>query len=125
MKAILAACLLITIALAGGALWYSSRPLHFGPAFTGAPEPGIGKLLAEPASFTDREIRVAGRITRQCPSAGCWFYLDDGSGPQIKIELGAMGLKFPQHLGRPAIVEGRLLTSGKAPELIGTSVEFR
>lgn len=111
----------------GCAVWFyqNIKPAaHFGPPFGAAPQIAIKDLYAAPEMNASSSIKVEGRITRQCPSAGCWFYLDDGSDKQIKIELGHTGLKFPQWVGKKARVEGKLYKENDSLEVIGDSVEF-
>jgi hypothetical protein len=38
----------------------------------------IGELLRRPAAFAGQTVAVTGQITDRCPTAGCWFYLNDG-----------------------------------------------
>jgi hypothetical protein len=42
-----------------------------------APVP-LAEVLANPASFKDREIVVSGRIAKVCQTKGCWIMLTDG-----------------------------------------------
>ncbi|NCB38939.1 MAG: DUF4920 domain-containing protein [Erysipelotrichia bacterium] len=69
-------------------------------------------------------VAISGKITRQCPVSGCWFFLDDGSGRPVKVELGHMGIKFPQWSGKSVKVEGRLLQNKEGLELVGNAAEF-
>lgn len=116
------------ILLVGGGFWAmqaTKTPAHFGAAFTpDTLQVQIKDLYADIDSHLSRPVIVTGRITRQCPSSGCWFYLDDNSGKQVKIELGHMGIKFPQWVGRKARIEGQLLKNKDELELVGTAVEF-
>ena len=125
MKRILVLCAIIGLSLA---LWlgYSVKsPSHFGAAFAaGIPEVKMNAAYGEPEKFMNGPVVMQGKITRQCPSSGCWFYLDDASGRQVKIELGHLGLKFPQWVGKNAKVEGRLLQNKDELELVGTGAEF-
>ena len=77
----------------------------------------------EPAAFT-QDVRVEGKIVRQCPATGCWFYLDDGRGDQVRVELGNVVPRLPQRVGEKAVVEGRLTKVGNEPVLAGNGVEF-
>lgn len=125
MKKILILSLFLLI---GGALWmmHSAKvPTHYGAAFTAdLPRAQMKDLYVAPESHLAGPVSVQGKITRQCPSSGCWFYLDDTSGKQVKIELGHMGIKFPQWVGKNVKVEGRLLQNKDELELVGTAVEF-
>ncbi|OGK13463.1 MAG: hypothetical protein A2W80_19675 [Candidatus Riflebacteria bacterium GWC2_50_8] len=125
MKKIL---LLALVLIAGAAFWLmqaTQAPTHYGAAFgADVPQMQMKDLYADPDSHLAASIVVTGKITRQCPSSGCWFYLDDNSGKQVKIELGHMGIKFPQWLGKNVKVEGQLLKNKDELELVGTAAEF-
>jgi len=122
MKKILVLC--ASVLVVGGAYlgWHFSRPEHYGNPFTWAPLVGIDKL---PGRSGSEDVRVEGRIIRQCPVTGCWFYLDDGKGHQTRVELGNVVPKLPQRIGRRAVVQGRLVSTGEELVFSGSGVEFR
>lgn len=97
---------------------------HFGEPFTQAPAVAIGQLVATPDAFSHKMVRVKGLIERQCPVAGCWFFINDGQGHSIKIELGDYLSKLPQNIGNTAEVEGEWIKKGTSYEFIGTRVTF-
>jgi hypothetical protein len=97
---------------------------HFGEPFTQAPAVTIGQLVQAPDAFARKRVRVKGTIERQCPVAGCWFFINDGQGRSIKIELGDYLDKLPQNIGNTAEVEGEWIKKGAEHEFIGTSVTF-
>jgi len=99
-----------------------SRPQHYGEAFTGAPLVSIEQLVERRLAG---DVRVEGKIVRQCPVSGCWFYLSDGNGRQFKAEFGKVLPKLPKKLGHTAIVEGRLIKTEEEPTLAGAAVEFK
>ena len=122
MKKILILCTGILVIGAGYLTWLYSRPQHYGAPFSNAPSISISQLLEKPVSG---DVRVEGHIVRQCPVSGCWFYLDDGNGHQIKIDLGKTLPQLPQKIGRRAKAEGRIVQMGNEPILVGSSVEFQ
>jgi hypothetical protein len=122
MKKILILCGSILAIGAGYLIWLHSKPEHYGAPFSNAPLVSIAQLLAKPVPGN---VRVDGQIVRQCPVSGCWFYLDDGKGRQIKIDLGKTLPQLPQKIGRRAKAEGRVVLMGNEPVLIGSSVEFQ
>lgn len=124
MKRILIGSLLVLSVVLGAAIWYFRPASQFGAPFNGAPLVTPGAVFAESERYLAADIRVKGRIVRQCPTAGCWFFLDAGPGKQLRIELGHLGLTFPQRIGRIAEVEGRLLKSGQDLEFVGNGVRF-
>ena len=124
-KGIFLLCAIILVAIAGVFFYNQSSALHFGPPFVQASKIEIAKALSSPGEVADKVIQVEGKITRQCPSAGCWFFIEDASGKSLRVELGHMGMKFPQRVGKVARVQGKLLKEGENQELIGNSVEFQ
>jgi hypothetical protein len=123
MKGILVLCAILL--MAGGIALYVNftRSDHFGAPLAVARITPLAEALATGTDLSG-DVRVQGKIVRQCPSAGCWFFLDDGAGRQVRVELGHLGTNFPQRVGRTAEVEGRLLKSGSDFELVGNGVIF-
>ena len=101
------------------------RADHHGHAFREVPVVGLQELLARPADHLRKEVRIQGEIVRQCPSAGCWFFLKAPDGRELKVEAGDTLPELPQRVGRGAEVEGQLIPFGDGYEFIGTAVEFR
>lgn len=101
-----------------------AKETHFGAPFKPVPTATIGRLLETPDAFSHQVVHVKGTIERQCPVAGCWFFINDGQGHSIKIELGDYLAKLPQNIGNTAEVEGEWIKKGTTYEFIGTSVTF-
>ena len=97
---------------------------HFGEPFSAAPRVTIAQLAAAPDTFARQGVRVSGKIERQCPASGCWFFINDGKGNSLRVELGDYLPKLPQHVGDAAEVEGELIKKGDRYEFIGTRVTF-
>ena len=97
---------------------------HYGEPFTQAPLVTLGQLLDTPDGFPRKTLRVKGMIERQCPVSGCWFFINDGKGHSVKVELGDYLPKLPQNIGNYAEVEGEWIKQGAAYEFIGTRVTF-
>ena len=97
---------------------------HYGEPFEGAPRAALSLLIETPDAFQRKPVRIQGTIERQCPVAGCWFYLNDGQGRSVKVELGDYLPKLPQRVGRKAEVEGEWIKKGTSYEFIGTRVTF-
>jgi hypothetical protein len=98
---------------------------HFGAPFTGAASATIADLTGKPEDHLRQERRVSGVIVRQCPATGCWFFLKDPEGRELKVELSGTLRKLPPRVGRTAEVEGRLIRYGEGLEFVGGSVEFK
>jgi len=122
MRKILVLCASILVIGAVYLIWKHAQPEHFGKAFSGTPIMPIAQIAGEPAGG---EVRVEGKIVRQCPMSGCWFYLDDGKGHQVRVEFGQTLPQLPQRVGRTAVVEGQVAKTNHEPLLIGSAVEFK
>lgn len=125
MNRILALCVILLLGVSIAAFLSWHRPAVLGQPFQVAAVTPLATVLASPTAYLAADLRIEGRIVRQCPSAGCWFYLEDGQGRQLRVELGHLGMKFPQHVGGFAEVEGRLLQDGADLELVGEGVRFK
>jgi hypothetical protein len=118
-RVVVIACLLLLAA--GWATWSlraasSSRELGHPPLT--APRTTIAAVRRNPVAFVGKTVKLMGRMTERCPSAGCWFYLNDGTG-DIRVDAGAGGfsvLGLP--MGARIIVFGTLIQEpGEDPQL--------
>ncbi|HNV71216.1 MAG TPA: hypothetical protein PKO06_16045 [Candidatus Ozemobacteraceae bacterium] len=124
MKAIILLCVLILAFGTGYLAQRASAPEVFGRPFQIGEETHLESILGEPDRYMGTDVRLSGKIVRQCPSAGCWFFLEAAQGKRLRVELGHLGLKFPQRVGRVAEVEGRLLRNRGEVELVGSTARF-
>ena len=124
MTRIFILCGLIIAAGFAAIIWARSGPEVYGQPFKGFQATNITEVVSKPELFLDKDIRLEGSITRQCPASGCWFYITDDKGT-MRAEFANTAPKLPQRKGRIAVVEGRLMKSGEGFTLIGSSVEFR
>jgi len=124
MKYIIMLSILVLIVGTGVAVVVLRSPAAFGEPFNVASPTALREVISNPGIYLADNVRTEGRIVRQCPSSGCWFFLDDGTGRQVRVELGHLGVTLPQHVGGTAMVEGRLTQSGKDLEIIGNGVRF-
>ena len=126
MKTIFILCGLI---LAGALAWLlwprSAGGDHFGLPYQGLPAAGIRDLAERPSDFLKKDVRISGTVVRQCPAAGCWFFVRGEGGKEVRVEMGDTTPRLPQSKGKTATVEGRLVPSGEEYVFIGTAVEFR
>lgn len=97
---------------------------HFGDPFTQAPRVMLAQLIATPDAFQRKTMHISGMIERQCPSAGCWFFLRDDQGHSVRVELGDYFERLPQNVGNAAEVEGEWIAHGSEHEFVGTRVSF-
>lgn len=125
MRAILILCGVILIAAIALLVWRSTRPERYGNPFTGAPAITIKAAAAATNDTPAVDVNLTGTIVRQCPVSGCWFYIKDEAGNQVRIEMDSVAPTLPQRLGRTANVEGRLIRQDGSVVLVGNAVEFK
>lgn len=128
MKKILITSTAILIAATAIFMW-KRMPAdeHHGLPFTGLPPAAIADLATRPADFLGRPVSITGRLLRQCPATGCWFFLVDPADSKartVKVDMGDTISKLPQHVGGIAHVEGQLIQYGDGYEFIGVAVTF-
>ena len=98
---------------------------HHGEPFQGAALVPLAQLNTRPDAATGRTVRVSGTIVRQCPSRGCWFVLRDGTGQELRVEMGDYTPELPKRMNYTATVEGQLVPHGSGGYLfVGTGVDF-
>jgi len=115
---LLAAVAMLPIALAscGGGDVY-------GAALSDADPTPVADILANPAGFEGRTVKLEGEIGNECPS-GCWFELREG-GASIHVDIAPHGLAIPQKQGSAVVVEGTVKVTESRVMLVGSGVEIR
>lgn len=82
---------------------------HYGEAFALAEVVPAHELLADPAAFAGKTVRVEGRVADVCQKAGCWMVLTED---EKMIRVTMKDHKFAvakDGAGRTASVEGLLV----------------
>jgi hypothetical protein len=78
----------------------------------------IAALRRDPRAFSGKTVALTGRMTDRCPTAGCWFYLNDGTG-DLRVDArdgGFSVLGLP--VGARLTVFGTVVREpGQEPEL--------
>src|SRR5207302_4418766 len=112
--------------LVGWATWLlraasSSRELGHPPLH--APRTMIAAVRRNPVGFAGKTVKLMGRMTERCPSAGCWFYLNDGTG-DIRVDAGAGNFSVSGlPIGARMTVYGKVIREpGEDPQLAGVGV---
>ena len=131
-KIIIASSILVALLIGVAVFFLSHRQDHFGVAFVGSPTVSVTDLATKPTEFLKKPVRIEGVVGRQCPAAGCWFYLKEPNQPdangvapkEIKVEMGDTVPKIPRHVGKLAVVEGQLIKYGEGYQFIGVAVTF-
>jgi len=82
----------------------------FGVGITVAETTSIDALLADPASFKGKTVRVEGMVTDVCPKRGCWMELagkEPGHKLKFKVTDGEMVFP-PDSKGKTAVAQGSI-----------------
>jgi hypothetical protein len=68
----------------------------------------IAELMANPASFDGKTVRVEGKVNAVCERMGCWMLLEDEGGEvRVKVEDGV--IVFPaEAIGKMAVAQGEV-----------------
>lgn len=83
----------------------ASNSNSYGKAISDNQVVTVKTLESKPADYTDKTVKVEGKIVKLCP-AGCWFNLDDGTGV-IHVTLNSEEFVMPQEsLNSIVVVEG-------------------
>ena len=59
---------------------------HYGEVLAQKETTPISDILADPAAYSGKTVRVSGKISTECP-AGCWFELGDGPAV-LYVDIG-------------------------------------
>jgi hypothetical protein len=94
----------------------SSRELGHPPR-TATPAT-IAAIRRDPTAFAGQMLALTGQMTERCPTAGCWFYLNDGTG-DLRVDLGAGNFSVS---GLP--VGARLTVYGKVIQEPGEDLQL-
>lgn len=74
----------------------------------------IGELMADPAAFVDRTVRVEGLVDDVCPMKGCWIDILEADAPAdraktVRFKVEDDVIVFPAEAkGREVVAEGVL-----------------
>jgi hypothetical protein len=89
----------VAVALIGAGIWYvlsdegSGRQNRFGKS-NGTTVTSIADLQKSPGTYMNRVVTIDGKITRECPSSGCWWYVNDGTG-EMRVDSKRGGFALP------------------------------
>lgn len=74
----------------------------------------VQAVVAEPARYVDRPVKLEGMATSVCQRMGCWLMLDAGEGQHVRVHVdrddaGDYRFTLPQAVvGQRVVVQGRL-----------------
>jgi hypothetical protein len=73
----------------------------------------VGKVLANPAAYEGRYVRLVGNVNKVCTRKGCWLEMaDENSGKPlfVKFTCPVEGRLIPMAaVGKPVVVEGTVM----------------
>ena len=97
--ALVAVCCLPALALAA--------PVHVGAPVDVAVVTPIADILAAPADFAGKVVRVEGEVNGVCTRMGCWMDISDEADRSVRIKVEDGVLVFPaDSVGKPASAQG-------------------
>lgn len=80
---------------------------RFGSDFSVATVQPVETVLADPASFVDKTVRVEGTVVDVCEMRGCWLSLGAENGDVLRVKVRDGEMVFPMSArGLKAQVEG-------------------
>lgn len=70
----------------------------------------IAAILAQPADFTGKEVRIEGKVHEVCEKAGCWMEIQATEGDQVlKVKVKDGEIVFPLAArGKEAVAQGKV-----------------
>jgi len=71
-----------------------------------------------------REVTLEGKISSQCQSNGCWFFLQDETG-QLFIDMATNKFSLPPMLNKAVTASGTVAKSRNGIILVATGVEVK
>jgi hypothetical protein len=84
----------------------------YGSPLAGAPSAPLATVLAKPAEYAGRDVRVEGHVRRACSAMGCWMELAESSAadaPACRVIMKNHSFFVPtDSAGSSARVEGSL-----------------
>lgn len=87
------------------------------------PKVSVKDVVLNPA-YQGKTVNVEGKITTQCASNGCWFFLQDDTG-QIFIDLATKGFSIPQRQGKKGMVTGIVSFGQTGVYIVALGVEIK
>ena len=118
MRLILTSLALIAaLALAGcaGDSDETADAIKVGAEMTLTEATALADLVADPAAFVGKTIRIEGTVEGICRGSGCWMLLDDGQGNQFYAKSLDHSVGFPTDcMGKKAVVEGPIIVDAAA-----------
>jgi len=86
------------------------KSTSFGAGVTVAESISIDKILAEPAAYNGKTVRVEGMVVDVCPKRGCWFEMaGESTGSKLRFKVTDGEMVFPvDSKGMHAVAQGQV-----------------
>ena len=123
IRSLSVALTLVLIAACGGsseALEPTATYDTVGASITPDEAVAAAAVLADPAQYLGKEVKIEGAVTEVCQNAGCWLTMGVSDGVMLRIDVprdsaGAYVYTFPKDIaGRRIIVAGLLKQGAEA-----------
>jgi hypothetical protein len=101
---------LIALVLSIGSV--SALAAQYGEKITVEKATSIEELLANPAPFEGKVVRVEGTIQKSCANSGCWIYIGDEKNSIYAKSFDHSVLVPTDVVGKRAIVQGKVQLVG-------------
>ena len=91
----------------------TSAPLVLGKALSAGAATQVGDVLAAPAKYAGKNLKLSGKISRVCQKRGCWFELAPSNTALrgVRIRSAEYNIFVPlDSAGRSATAEGKFTT---------------
>lgn len=89
-----------------------------------APSTPATTLAAARSTTGGAAVTVAGVMVEKCPEAGCWFFLEDGTG-RVKVDTKTAGFVVVEvPLRRRMEVVGQWVTNGQEVILAASGLRY-
>jgi hypothetical protein len=88
----------------------AAKSTSFGAGVTLAETTSVDKILAEPAAWNGKTVRVEGMVVDVCPKRGCWFEMaGEGTGAKLRFKVTDGEMVFPvDSKGMHAVAQGQV-----------------
>jgi uncharacterized protein YdeI (BOF family) len=89
-----------------------------------APGGELKNVIAVRGGETSPKVTLHGKIVEKCPTAGCWFYLQDGTGT-IKVDTKAAGFVVVNvPLETTVTVSGKIVNASEDVSVEATGLRY-
>ena len=103
----------------------SNSYLKRGAAIGNSKKVSLNKVLADPAKFTGKTVRLEGIIVRSCKMEGCWAELAEKTGDKsVRVKMKDHSFFIPlQSAGSQARVEGTVQLKTLDKEMVDHMIQ--